>query len=350
MSNLFDEAPEALEFCQAVEGNISRYKLFDEEQFAELRGCVLSTTGIDLQGERFTIKALEEGVRKINENGLWLSVQHDPLIQPHGRLVSAKLCYAPKSDVHFIAAVMGLYDVNKLPNFSDIGVEFADLTPDDDFEVPKTRERYQAQIAYSPHEIDPEFIRELLSDAPEIVDAKPVRSLRKEVDPIRIITILVSIWLLANNPFSKKFLERYGEETANGSIAFFKWLSRSVFAKIHELSGRRVLFEFQSGYKGCQVEFVVLFTDAPTLCEASNPIQSAAQSAIKLIDYLEHASLQKLVYEFEVKTRKWLPLHATSRKFGVITDRPYLIAIDQMRGLSVGGLLKDGEPDASDRS
>lgn len=66
MSNLFDEAPEALEFCQAVEEDISRYKLFDEEQFAELQGCVLSTTGIDLQGERFTIKALEEGVRKIH--------------------------------------------------------------------------------------------------------------------------------------------------------------------------------------------------------------------------------------------------------------------------------------------
>lgn len=343
MGSLFDEAPEALEFCRAVEENISRYKLFDEEQFIELRGCVLSTTGIDLQGERFTTRALEEGVRNINENGLWLSVQHNPLIQPHGRFVSAKLCYAPNSDVHFIAAVMGLYDGNKLPKFSDIGIDFAEVASDEAFEITKAHERYEAQIAYSPHEIYPEFINELLRDAPDIVNPKPKRSLRKEIDPIRIFTVLASIWLLASNPFSKKFLERYGEETANASIAFFKWLSRRVFGRIQDLGNRRVLFEFLSAYKNCQVEFVVASTDTVILCEASNSIHAAAQSAVRLIDYLEHTSIQKLVYEFDVATHKWLPLHATTKELGVIADRPYLVAIDQMRGLSVGGLLMEKE-------
>jgi hypothetical protein len=85
---------------------------------------------------------------------------------------------------------------------------------DEAFEITKAHERYEAQIAYSPHEIYPEFINELLRDAPDIVNPKPKRSLRKEIDPIRIFTVLASIWLLASNPFSKKFLERYGEETA----------------------------------------------------------------------------------------------------------------------------------------
>ena len=39
--------------------------------------------------------------------------------------------------------------------------------------------------------------------------------------------------------------------------------------------------------------------------------------------------------------RKWLPLHATSKTVGVISDRPYLIAIDQMRGLSVGAVTTE---------
>jgi len=341
--NLFDEAPDALQFCQAVQEDIGRYRLFDDEQFYELRCSVLSTSGTDTQGEAFTVKALKEGVRKINEHGLRLSVQHDPLIQPYGRFLSAKLCYAPKSDIYFIAAVMGLYDVKSLPKFKDLGVDFAAFITDDDFEVAERRKGHQAQIAFSHHEIDARFVKELLQNAPGIVNPKTVRSLRKEADPIRIFTVLASIWLLASNPLSKKFLERYGEEAANASIAFFSWLSRSVFGKLRELGDRRVLFEFLANYKGCQVEFVVSSTDTAILCEASNSVHAAAQSAVKCIDYLEHAGLQKLVYEFDIKTSKWLPLHAVTKKFGVISDRPYLIAIDQMHGLSVGGMISDGE-------
>jgi len=47
------------------------------------------------------------------------------------------------------------------------------------------------------------------------------------------------------------------------------------------------------------------------------------------------------IYEFDLKTRKWLPLHATSKRAGVISSRPYLIAIDQMKGLSVGGVTTE---------
>jgi hypothetical protein len=42
-----------------------------------------------------------------------------------------------------------------------------------------------------------------------------------------------------------------------------------------------------------------------------------------------------------IKTRQWLPLHATSKKAGVISDRPYLIAIDQIKGISVGGITSE---------
>src|SRR5690349_20031999 len=108
MDNLFDEAPEAFQFCRDVEEEIAKYKLFDREEFSELRCCVLTTSGKDMQGDSFRLKALVQGVREINQNGLWLSVQHDPLLQPYGRVLAAKLFYAPKSQVHFIAAVMAL--------------------------------------------------------------------------------------------------------------------------------------------------------------------------------------------------------------------------------------------------
>lgn len=339
MDSLFDEVPAALQFCRAVEEDIASYRLFDEEQFSELRCGVLSTSGIDTQGDDVNLKALQKWVRKIKENGLWYCVQHNPLIQPYGRVLSAELFYAAQSKLYFIAAVIGLYDVNKLANFKDLGIDFDSFVTADDVELADHNEGHQAQIAFSPHEISKEFVRDLLKDAPDIVNPKTARSLRKEADPITVLTIVASIWLLTSNPFSKKFLERYGEEAANGSIAFFTWLSKKVFRKLRELHGERVLFEFLTNYKGCHVEFVTSSKDTVVLCEASEAIHTAAQSAVRLIDYLEYASVQKLVYQFDENTHKWLPLHAATRKHGVISDRPFLVAIDQMKGLSVGGLI-----------
>jgi hypothetical protein len=62
---------------------------------------------------------------------------------------------------------------------------------------------------------------------------------------------------------------------------------------------------------------------------------------LALIDRLESLELHRLIYEFDLTTRKWLPLHATSKTAGVISDRPYLIALDQMKGLSIGGVTSD---------
>jgi hypothetical protein len=56
-----------------------------------------------------------------------------------------------------------------------------------------------------------------------------------------------------------------------------------------------------------------------------------------LIDTLEHLRVIKLVYEFDLETQDWFPLHAATKYGGVISDRPYLIAIDELAGLSVGG-------------
>ncbi len=54
MNDLFDEVPAAQEFCLDVEENAASYRLFDEEQFSELRCGVMSSTAVDLQGECFS--------------------------------------------------------------------------------------------------------------------------------------------------------------------------------------------------------------------------------------------------------------------------------------------------------
>ena len=340
--DLWHEAPEAKEFCQSILRDIQSYKFHPDEVFTEVKFAILSTSAIDRQGEAFTPDALEQGARRINEEILWIGVHHDPLIQPYGRVISAKVFYGPTSQIHFTAAVIGYYDPSKLPTFSDLGIDSSgSRTELNETHLNLANEPFHAQLEFSPHEVDRELILDLLQDSPDIVSKQPFRSLRKTADPFTIISLFVSLGLLLYNPFSKKFLERYGERAADGSIAFFRWLSLKVFARLSELRKKRVLFEFASDYKGCRIQFVVDSNDTAVLCAASNSISEAATSAVSLIDRAEHLQFQRLIYEFDLKTSRWLPLHAMSKKVGVISDRPYLIAIDQMHGLSVGGVTTE---------
>ncbi|HEX3248355.1 MAG TPA: hypothetical protein VHS05_02930 [Pyrinomonadaceae bacterium] len=338
--DLWDEVPEAGLFAKSISDNIQNYKLHPTEEFSDIWVGTLATTAVDLQREAFTRQSLAAFVQQLEQETLWIGAHHDPLIQPYGRVVSAKLFYAPQSELYFVAAVVGLYDQHTLPKFEHFGLDLTTVLFDDIADVPRL-ESDKVQLAYSPHEIDRVVITELLLEAPEMVDRQPKRSLRKSADPITILSVLASFWLLTNNPFSKKFLERYGEKAADSSMAFFSWLSRRVFTKLNELQNRRVLFEFMSNYKGCRVQFVIPSKDLSVLCEATNVIYDGAQSAKALIDKLESLGLQRLIYEFDLNARKWLPLHATSKSVGVISDRPYLVALDQMKAFSVGGITSD---------
>ena len=337
MSLLLEE-PEAKQFCKITIDKIQDFKLSQEEEFIGLQPSILATSNLDSQGEAFSYQALESGVRHINKEILWIGAHHDPLIQPLGRVVSAQLFYSNKSQIYFIAAVIGFYATKSYKRFKDLGIDFSNLIIDDVSSLPRNINE-QIQVSFCPFEIDRIIIDEILTDAPNMVMKQSARSIRKTGEPtLTIITILASIWFLTNNPFSKKFLERYGEKAADSSAQVFSWLFNRLFRKITELKGERVLVEFASDYSECHVQFVIPSKDVATLCEASKSIHMAGQSAINLINNHAHLELQKLIYEFDTEVKIWLPLHAVSKKFGVITDRPSLIAIDQMQGLSMGGI------------
>jgi len=127
---------------------------------------------------------------------------------------------------------------------------------------------------------------------------KPARAL--SLPPI--LTVLVSVWLLTSNPFSKKFLERFGEKSADAAIAFLSWLKDWVFTRVAQLNPK-TLFVLEAAYKGCKVEFVTSSTDPATLIEATQRVHDAAQSAIALVDKLEHLGIQKLIYEYHQPTK-----------------------------------------------
>ena len=46
----------------------------------------------------------------------------------------------------------------------------------------------------------------------------------------------------------------------------------------------------------------------------------------------------RLTYGYDTSAKRWFPIHATTRREGIINDQPYLIAVESLQGgFSVGG-------------
>ncbi len=334
MSRLFEEVPEAREFCDEIIGHVSDYRLHDRESFSELFSSVLSTSQIDMQGDAFAPNALEQMAAQVSREPVWLGFNHDPLVPPLGRIVAAKVFFAPQSQLYFMTGVIGRYEASSYTSFATLQPQSGQLATAD---IPRP-EGPLATLAFNPHEISADDVRDVLEDAPDFVARKPVFAFRKAADPIVVITVIVSAWLLTKNPFTEKFLQKHGEAAGELSLGLMKWLKGKVLALIARLRKPRVLLEIHSPFNNCLVDFVVDSQDVTVLTTALEHVQQACPGAYALVMQVKEWEPQRVVYVWEKSIGKWLPLYVTSKR-GVITDRPYLLAVE-WRGLSVAGTAR----------
>ena len=269
---------------------------------------------------------------------MWMGAYHDPLVQTIGRVLNAGLFYEEQSKTHFIAAVIGYYDPAQARPFRDFAVLSEAESWEEEYWVPSDEWEWDVRLALNPREVEASEIAEILAGAPTFVADSIEPRVRKAFDPTPIIEIYVPLWLLANNPFAKKFLERYGEKAADLSMQLIAWLAGKVSRALKGVRAKRVLFELASDYRGCRIEFVVDSKEPDVVSAACRSVQGAAQDAMRIVNGLEDMELTKLVYEYDLKAERWLPLHAAGKRVGVIADRPMLIAVSELPGLSLGGV------------
>lgn len=338
MSNLLSEVPEAATFLNDVIKNAEQYKLYPGEHFASFLGGIIATSEEDLQHDRITVEALASVAEQINSAPLWNLAEHDPLIQPIGRSLAARLFHAPVSDVYFVAAVTGVYDAARLPRFADLGIDASKLHLPED-EALDSPGAPQVQLAIGRADLDEEALRQLMSSRPALVDNTISDRTRKAADPLAIIELAVTAWLLTSNPFSDAFLRKFGEKAAEQVSEFFGWVKGKVIPAVQRHQNSRVLLEFTIVEQDCRVEFVIDSKDSETLNLAVDSLPSAARSARALVMRLSDLEPKKLVYGFEERAKRWMPLHAATTKAGVISDRPVLVAVERYGSLSISATV-----------
>lgn len=347
MKTLIEKVPRAMEYCKRVVENIEKYKMFPGEEFEQIISGVLSTTEEDTQGDKMAKEDLYSMAKRIKENIVWQRVEHNPLIQPIGRTIDAEVFPIPKSNEYFLAGILGIYSMANIPRFCELDVGLKKDFQEENYDFKIDFSEPQVKLSISPINFGKKILDEMLSTKPNLVENEIILEVRKAADPIEIVKLYAAIYLLIQNPFSKKFLETFGEEAAKSVISFLGWVKEEVVKKVHEVrKKKKTLLEFQSKYKNCNIEFVIDETeDTAKYKKAIDSISYAARSAICLIDQLENLEPQLLIYEFDIKNEDWIPIHAATKKRGIISDKPKLIALEKYKGLSLGGVIKVSDYD-----
>ena len=276
-------------------------------------------------------------VEWINTDGLPLLKGHDPGF-PVGRVLAAE-AFTGSRGVKFVAAIFGYYSQEKLISFRDLGL---DSTPaaHPPRSLPPLPDGTWIQLETDPREVDSGWLEDVIRDAPLRVERKELSHNAAEplTELIRIgLPYIVLVW----NPFVKSIATEAGKDAYAGIC---RWL-QSLWEKLG--SRRSPIVQVVAHQNGCQVSFLFRGNDVGINYTAHEALSVAAAQAAQLLTNMKERGVapRSLVYEFESRDGKWFPSYAELRDGRLISDRNFLIAVEQMpSGLSLGISRTDGKP------
>lgn len=321
----FDDFDGAEEF---FESTLSKFKsdIYDDFVLG-----VISTNQVDTHGDKMSLEALKSIEQTINTHGLPLNAHHDPRIATFGRTLAAKMLTSQDGSKVYVFGVIATYSKKFYKPFpKNKGFFESDYVPsegDISFDPVK--------IEFSNIEIDEDIMVKALGNAPEFVAPTPNIAVRKAADPVTILSIAIPASIAL--PFLTGYFNKLGEQAANHQERFIKWLTESIVKKVN----KRVLYDFNTPYRACKVEFIIETNSPALIKQAINQISNASDSAKKLIDNLANERPRRLVYVYHNCDKIWVPEHLTLNNGEVLTDRPYLMSLEEFGGLSIGASIDD---------
>jgi len=184
--------------------------------------CRLTTTHIDLDGDRMMLSALEGMVAQINTRYIPMGIEHDPRIPPMGRLISAEVVALDDGEFA-VDGVVEMYEPDDhLPlSYEKEGFPF-NTTPVGDFALQYDRG------------FRDEFDQELISELSEILAVQASPCIKKSLDPISVLTIGGGFVLGA---VASGFLNRLGAD----AYSALKLKLKELFAHRREEPGESLL-------------------------------------------------------------------------------------------------------------
>ena len=331
MSSLINEHAEARTWVEEQRDALSRHRAFER-----IKGCVIWADNRDANGHQLVPLDPEAIIQEINAQGWPLLVGHDPGA-PSGRVMAAKL-FTDVNGRLFVAAVAGFYGDETRIGFAEFGAAEAFDAPSPTH-LPPLANDFGFQVAVDPREVSPEWIDELIHDAPVEVVRRDLSHNAAEVlqELIRIgWPYFVVVW----NPLVTTIAKEAGKDAY---AALHKWF-RKFLTRLSER--KNPIVEIQAHQRGCLVSFLFRSNDVDRNYAAHDALPMAGAQAAKLIDHLRTRGVQPrtLVYEFEPGLKKWYPSFAELSDGRIITERGKLIAFENLPSALSLGFLQSDDP------
>lgn len=268
-------------------------------------------------------------IDQINNEGWPLYRGHDPGL-PSGRSIAAKLFVSP-SGRKFVVAIFGFY-VDKLRrSFDDLGVD-SNQEASSPLMLDALSNDWRLYIATDPREVDPQWLENVLRNAPLPVVQQEL-SHNAEDWQHELIRISLPYVLFVWNPFVTTIAQEAAKDVYAGTR---RWLRNFL----NELGSRKnPIVSLQSCQDGCEVLFLIRGNDVKCHYDAHDSLPIAAAQAAKLISSMRsrHAAPLTIVYEFDPQLTRWFPSYATLEDGRLVSNQNILIALEQHpTGLSIG--------------
>ena len=324
MNNLITETPEASSWVACEKSRRTRNSIFSNFQ----AGVIWIDEALP-NGEMIGGKDPSAMIGQINNEGWPLYRGHDPGF-PSGRSIAAKLFISP-SGKNFVVAIFGFYADELRLSFDDLGV---DSNPEvsSPLMLNALSSDWQLDIATDPREVDPEWLKNVLCDAPLPVVQHEL-SHNAEDWQQELIRISLPYVLLVWNPFVTTIAQEAAKDVYAGTR---RWL-RNLLNKLD--SRKNPIVSLQSYQDGCNVLFLIRGNGVKCHYDAHDSLPIAAAQAANLISSMRsrNASPLTLVYEFDPLLTRWFPSYATLEDGRLVSNRNILIALEQHpTGLSIG--------------
>lgn len=254
------------------------------------------TTHLDRHGERFPLEALESAKSQLEKNIITHGVEHDPRIEPVGRVISAEIVKLDDGEFALEATSELFDELDKLEEINDRELLIHEYS-ENSLEIRSDR-NYR-------NEEDAKILNEI-SDLLKCTHP-PQEEIKKAFEPLSVLWICGAFIL---GGISSGFLNKIGSE----AFDLLKDKLSKILSKRKPGENEKLLaFEFSITDKKCNVELIIT---NPT----SEDINKVMKEGFKQLDlilpkYFEISSekpIKKLVFELDDKNLKF--------KFGVRSD------------------------------
>ena len=254
------------------------------------------TTHLDRHGERFTLESLKIAKMQIEKNIIPQGIEHDPRIEPIGRIISAEISKLEDGEYALDAIAEFFNDLNNLDDINDRELIVHEYS-ENSLEIRSDR-NYR----------DKENIQ-LINEVSSLLKCsnQPQEEVKKSVEPISVFWICGAFIL---GGISSGFFNKIGSDTFD---LLKSKLSNLLTRKKEGEKEKLLAFDFTITDKKCNVEIIIT---NPSSEDIELVMKKGFEELDKILPkYFEIQSkkpIKKLVFELNDKKIKF--------KFGVRSD------------------------------